>query len=155
MKYIYFNTNLITNFKPKSINPFNNLTHFRKTKNQIFCKNLFMFLILIKYKKSFFFSKSTIFIKPFKKKIYTILRSPYRHKLARHQIMLNRYNIVSSIRINVKKPFSISNFKDCVKIFNFFKNFNTWFESNILYNHKIKFSYSFTYNLNFKINKFN
>lgn len=83
-----------------------------------------MFLILIKYKKLNFFKKSTIFIKPYKRKIYTILRAPYRHKLARHQLVLNRYNIVSSIKIEIKNHFKINNFKNTVKIFNFFKNFN-------------------------------
>lgn len=113
-----------------------------------------MFLILIKFKKSVFFDKSTIFIKPYKKKIYTILRSPYRHKLARHQIVLNRYNIVSSLRIKTNKIFKNNNFKNVLKIFNFFKNFNVWFETNLIYNYKIKFSYLFHYNLNFQIKKF-
>ena len=154
MNYIYFSTNLTTNFKPKHINHFNNLNFFKQTKNQIFCKNLFMFLVLIKYKNKNFFKKSTIFIKPYKKKIYTILRSPYRHKLARHQIVLNRYNIISAIHIKTKKSFLTNNFKNVIKIFNFFKTFNNWFESNIAYNYKTKLSYQFHYNLNFKMNKF-
>lgn len=154
MNYFYFSTSLSTNFKPSYFNSFDNLIFFKKKKNQIFCKNLFMFLILIKYKKTNFFDKSNIFIKPYKRKVYTILRSPYRHKLARHQIVLNRYNILSSIRLKVDKYFVINNFNDVKKIFYFFKKFNNWFESNIIYNYKINFSFIFTYNSNFLLNKF-
>lgn len=154
MNYIYFSTYLTTNFKPKHINNFNNLNFFKKNKNQIFCRNLFLFLLLIKYKKNFFFDNSSILIKPYKRKIYTILRSPYRHKLARHQLVLNRYYITSSIRLKNNNIFKTTNFKNIIKLFNFFKTFNFWFESNIISNYKIKFSYSFYYNFNFKLTNF-
>lgn len=113
-----------------------------------------MFLLLIKYKKKTFFDKSSIFIKPYKRKIYTILRSPYRHKLARHQIILNRYNIISSIRLVAKNVFLTKNFNNLIKIFSFFKKFNIWFESNLIFNYKIKFSFLFKYNCNFYIKNF-
>lgn len=114
-----------------------------------------MFLILIKYKKNNFFDKSNIFIKPYKRKIYTILRSPYRHKLARHQLVLNRYNIISIIRLKTNKYFILKNFKSLIKLFNFFKTFNVWFESNLIYNYKIKFSFIFSFDYNFNFKYFN
>lgn len=136
------------------LNKFNNVNFFKKNKQQIFCRNLFLFLILIKYKNRNLFNKSSIFIKPYKKKIYTILRAPYRHKLSRHQIVLNRYNIVSSLRLKTIKIPSAKNFSNVVYFYNFFKKFNIWFESNIIYNYKTKISYCFKYNYNFKIKNF-
>lgn len=98
-------TNLVTNFKPFFFENYNNFSFLGKNKNQIFCKNFFVYLLLLKYKKNHFFSKSSIFVKKYKKKVYTILRAPYRHKLARHQFHLNRYEINSSIKIPLKNPF--------------------------------------------------
>ena len=103
---------------------FNKLTFFKKNKKQIYCKNFFLFLLLLKYKKNSIFSKSTIFIKPYKKKIYTILRSPYRHKLTRHQLVLNRYEIVSSIKIEMQKKIIINNFSSFLKLFYNLKSYN-------------------------------
>lgn len=116
--FIYFKTNLITNFKPSvlvkakefnfsSINKKNNSNE--KLKNQIYCKNFLIYLLLIKYKNLNFLNSSCIFIKKLKKKIYTILRSPYRHKLARHQIVLNRYEINSSISLKLSYKITINN----------------------------------------------
>lgn len=154
MNNFYFSTYLTTNFKPKYINDFSNINIFKKNKNQIFCRNLFLFLILIKYKNKKLVNNSTVFIKPYKKKIYTILRAPYRHKLARHQIVLNRYEIVSTIKIKSDSIFNTKNFNDILKLFVFFKNFNTWFESNVIYNYKTKTSYMFNYNYNFLIKNY-
>jgi hypothetical protein len=137
------------------MNKFNSLNLFKSNKNQIFCRNLFLFLILIKYKNKNLLDKSTVFIKPYKKKIYTILRAPYRHKLSRHQLVLNRYNIISSIKMKTNNIFFAKNFKNVLEIFNFFKTFNMWFESNIIYNHRIKFSYTFYYDYNFILKNFN
>jgi len=106
------------------MNKFNSLNLFKSNKNQIFCRNLFLFLILIKYKNKNLLDKSTVFIKPYKKKIYTILRAPYRHKLSRHQLVLNRYNIISSIKMKTNNIFFAKNFKNVLEIFNFFKTFN-------------------------------
>lgn len=109
---IYINSNMISNFKPAILNKFSKYNYFIKNqvfdKNQIYCKNFFIFLLLIKYKSSFF-QKSNIFIKKFKKKVYTVLRPPYRHKLSRHQFSINRYEINSSIEINLKKIISFKN----------------------------------------------
>lgn len=154
MNNFYISTNLITNFKPQLLNDFNNPMLFKKNQNQIFCRNFFLFLLLIKYKKINFFTKSTIFIKPYKKKIYTILRSPYRHKLTRHQIALNRYEVLSSIIIKNDKPPVCCNFKNVLNIRRNLTLFNSWFESNIIFNHKIKISFNFFYLNNFIINKF-
>jgi len=124
LNFFYFSTHLTTNFKPTHIKKFNSINFFKKTKEQVFCRNLFLFLILIKYKNKNLFNKSSVFIKPYKKKIYTILRAPYRHKLSRHQIVLNRYNIISSLRLKTKKIPISKNFKNVIYLYNFFKKFN-------------------------------
>lgn len=153
--FIFLSTHLITNFKPKILKNFNKLNFFKKNKKQIFCKNFFLFLLLLKFKKHTIFSKSTIFIKPYKKKIYTILRSPYRHKLTRHQLVLNRYEIVSSIKIKIENKIIISNFVNFLKLFNTLSKYNLWFESNIISNHKFKFQCNLFYKNNFKLSLFN
>lgn len=107
----------MTNFKPQIFSNFNKIEFFKKNKNQIFCKNFFMFLLLLKYKNNIFFQKSSIFIKPSKRKVYTILRSPYRHKLARHQISLKRYEIKSTIKMQIHKNINIKNFNQLKLIF--------------------------------------
>lgn len=105
---IYMNSNLITNFKPNFLKNFNNLELFKKNKTQIYCRNFFIYILLLKYNKNLF-SKSNIHIKKQKKKVFTILRSPYRHKLARHQIALNRYHINISLVIKINKKIKIIN----------------------------------------------
>ena len=126
----------------------------KKNKKQIFCKNFFLFLLLLKYnqtKNGFY--KSSIFIKPYTKKILTLLRSPYRHKLTRHQMVLNRYHIASSIRLKTNIPF-LKNFKSIISIFKKINEINFWFESNIISNHRFKFSFNFKYKNNFFIKNF-
>ena len=119
---ILISTDLTTNFKPQFLKNFKKIQFFDKKRVQIFTKNFFLFLLILKYKNSVF-SNSTIFIKPFKKKIYTILRSPYRHKLTRHQISLNRYEIRSSIKFKVSKKIIFKNFKSIINLFNNLKRY--------------------------------
>lgn len=146
-------TDLITNFKPNFLLSFNKIDFLKIKTNQIFCKNFFLFLLLLKYKVNFF-SKSTIFVKPYKKKIFTILKSPYRHKLARHQISLKRYEIKSTIKF---KMIDSPKFKNFSSIIIFFKNVNkylNWFESNIIFVHKSKINFNFFYKNNFMLNDY-
>lgn len=145
--YIYISSNLITNFKPyTSIN----INKIKKNDKQIYCKNFLMYLILLKYKNNIFI-KSNIHIKKYKKKIYTILRSPYRHKLARHQIALNRYNINFSTYIKINSDLKIKNFKKLLSFLKILKNFSNLFESNLIYTTNMFFSIPIKYNKIFKI----
>lgn len=109
--------------------------------------------MLLKYKNNFFY-KSTVFVKPTKRKVYTILRSPYRHKLARHQLTLIRYNINFSLKIKVETVTQCNNLNNLKNILNSLKKLNSWFESNIVYNHKINFSFPFFLKKNFLILNF-
>lgn len=108
-----------------------------------------MFLILLKFNKNIFI-KSNVHIKKYKKKVYTILRSPYRHKLARHQISLNRYNINFSTSIKIKNDLKIKNFNNLIKLLKFLKNFNNFFESNLIYTTNTIFCVPIKYNAVFQ-----
>lgn len=159
---IFISNDFLTNFKPNSAIILKNISFFKKKKHEIFCKNFFLFIILIKYSKKNIkntsnfctFNRLNFFVKPLKKKLYTILRSPYRHKLARQQFYILRYSIKLSIKIKIK-PFFLKNFKELLNIFLKFKKIGSFIETNILYNHKKFFSFNFTFDKNFKIKMFN
>ena len=152
--YLYISNNFITNFKPSLINNFKNYNNFKHKNKQKYCKNFLIYLLLFKYKNSTFFKKSEIFIKKHKKRVYTILRSPYRHKLARHQIYLNRYKINFSLIIPLKYLLFLKNFNNFLKIINILKNFSNVFESNIIYINNINISLPFFYDNIFIIGKY-
>lgn len=152
---------MITNFKPTNFNSFynNNLNDILNNKNnlnnnQIFCKNFLIFIMLLKYKNSFFI-KNKFFVKKYKKKVTTILRSPYRHKLARHQISLNRYSLNFSFCITLKKPIKFENNHNLVIFINYLKKIKKLFESNIIYINNSNFNFPIKNSNNFKLKNYN
>lgn len=150
---LYISNNFITNFKPNIINDSNNMSYFKnKKKNHKYCKLFLIYIILFKYKNSIFFKKSNVFVKKFKKNVFTVLRSPYRHKLARHQIFLNRYKINFSLKIPLKKKLICNNFYEVLKILYFFKKIDGVFESNLIYISNLKLSFKVFYNKIFIFN---
>ena len=155
---IYYSNDFVTNFKPNNLKNFNNLTFLKKNKTQIFCKNFFLFILLLKYRNNhsnkFNFKKCSFHIKPTKKKVYTILRSPYRHKLARQQFFLLRYFIKFSLKIIFSKNFIFNKYINIIDLFYKLKEFNDVFETNIIYNHKKKLSFNFFFNCNFILKNF-
>lgn len=162
--FIYVKTNLITNFKPNTLIFFKQLEFFKneenlnnkyKNTNRIYCKNFLLFILLLKYNNNFIYENSSIHIKKFKKKVFTILKSPYRHKLARHQISINRYEICSSICIPLNSQIVFFNWDKFFKFFNYIKTFNNIFESNIIYINSIKIKFYFKYKNNFCFKNFN
>lgn len=113
----------ITNFKPSDFNNFKKLNFFKNdNKKKLISRNFFLFLFLIKYinvKNKFNIS---LFIKPTFKKFITLLRAPYRHKLARHQFIFSRYFVLFTINTplnNIQVNFNI----DLIKIINLIKSF--------------------------------
>lgn len=139
----------ITNYKPKS-----NLTSLKflytsiNNKNTIHCRNFFLFLLLLKHTNSLN-TKSKFFIKPYSRNVFTFLRSPYRHKLARHQVCIQRYEIHSSIVFYLNKKIIFEKLEDFFLFFSTFKSISGWFETNIIYQHKIKANFVFFYKNNF------
>jgi hypothetical protein len=128
----------LTNFKPSNFLTFKNYKLFKnKNSSRIISRNFFLFLLLLKYSNKTNFFNTTIFVKPFYKKLFTILRAPYRHKLSRHQFVLSRYSIVFTINFNLEKIM----FKNITEILFFLKNikkYYIWFESNIVQQHQTK-----------------
>ena len=113
-----------TNFKPSNFLNFKNYKLFKnKNNSKIISRNFFLFLLLLKYSNKTNFFNTTIFVKPFYKKILTILRAPYRHKLSRHQFILSRYSILYTINFNLEKI----NFKNISEILYIMKNIKKFY----------------------------
>jgi hypothetical protein len=124
-KKIVFSINYITNFKPNFINSSKNLTFFNKDTNKIILnKSFFLFLISIRFlRRKSFFNKNTLFVKKYKKNIQTLLRPPYRHKLSRHQLILNRYYIVHNMEYFFYDFLYLNNFSELLYLIKNFKHF--------------------------------
>lgn len=145
----------ITNFKPSFFLNFRNLKLFKnKNKSKLISRNFFLFLLLLKYSdQNNKHLNTTLFVKPFFKKLLTILRAPYRHKLSRHQFVLCRYSVILNINFNTN-IIKFSNISEILFILNNIKFFYVWFESNIVYQHQSKIFLNIFYENNFKIKNY-
>jgi hypothetical protein len=122
-------------------------------KNKIICKNYIVFVLFL---KNFFKNKKiTFFMKPVTKSNITLLRSPYRHKLTRHQITLNRFLFDLKLCFPLKKSIEIENASEIGNMVKDLNTFITSFETNICNQHKIKFIVKYKYNNFFNINHVN
>lgn len=108
LKKVTVSNLFVTNFKPKT-NFKSFILNKSKKQNRIFSKNFFLFLLLIKFNNKTRINKMSLFVKKCKKNVYTTIRSPYRHKLARHQLSMQRYCICTTIFFKLKKsPFFLN-----------------------------------------------
>lgn len=153
-----FNLNYICNFKPQLItlnnNALNMYVRLRKN-NHILCRNLFLFLLYLKYcYKNKIFSNLSIFIKPKKNHRETILRAPYRYKLGRYQLGLSRYLILCSFSFKKFDIISVSNLNHILIFNSICKKFYPWLESNICFQHKVTYSFYIIYSNNFLISNY-
>lgn len=142
-----------TNFKPSDFLFFNDYKLFKNRNNEkIISRNFFLFLILLKHTNldTPYIFNTSIFVKPNYKKFITLLRAPYRYKLARHQFMMSRYYVLFSLNINFENLF-FNNVKDIINFLKISKNFYFWFESNIVSQHQTKVNIKFFFNTNFLI----
>jgi len=131
-----------TNFKPSNFLNFKNYRLFKnKNNSKIISRNFFLFLLLLKYSNNNCFN-TTIFVKPFYRKFFTVLRAPYRHKLSRHQFILNRYSILYTINFNLEQ-IHFNNISEILYFLKNIKKFYIWFESNIVQQHQSKIFFSF------------
>lgn len=134
-----------TNFKPASFLNFRNYRLFKnKNNSKIISRNFFLFLLLLKYSNNNDYFNTTIFVKPFYRKILTVLRAPYRHKLSRHQFILSRYSVLYTINFNLQKIY-FSNISEILYFLKNIKKFYIWFESNIVQQHQSKILLSFLF----------
>ena len=153
---ITFNVNYITNFKPDFTNVSNNSDLFKfYNKDRIISRNFFLFMSSMKFfNQKSIFNKSNIFVKKFKKNVQTILRSPYRHKLTRHQLIINRYSVIQKFEYILKNDININKISDLSYLIKTVKKLYIWFESNIVHHHKVMFFFNFNFKNNFLLNKF-
>jgi len=147
--------NFITNFRPINTNINSNFFFKIKSKNRIMCRNFILFLLLITYlKKNNFFLNFSFFVKPFFKKSNIILRAPYKNKLSRHHLSYNRYNLLIKFNFNLYSIINLINLSDLTFFIKKVKSFFLWFESNICYQHKIKFIFNINFKNNFLLKKY-
>lgn len=123
-KNIKISISYTTNFKPSNFLNFKDYKLFKnKNNSRIISRNFFLFLLLLKYSNKVNNFNTSIFVKPFYKKVLTVLRAPYRHKLSRHQFILSRYSILYTINFNLNKII----FTDLSEIIYFLKNFKKFY----------------------------
>jgi len=147
--------NFITNFRPISTNVNSSFFFKAKTKNRIMCRNFILFLLLISYlKNNSFFLNFSFFVKPLFKKSVVILRAPYKNKLSRHQLSYNRYSLMLRFNLKLNNLITLNKVSDLIFLIKKIKSFFLWFESNICYQHKIKFNFNLKYINNFLLKKY-
>lgn len=123
-------------------------THLSKKNTKILsekinCKNFIIFFILVKH--IFKDSKISYFNKP-KKSVFSsinVLRGPYKNKMSRHQINLSRYFFDIKLILKLDKNLNFTDLKSVSNFLNLFKNFYSFFESNLVYQHKSSFIFFF------------
>jgi len=147
--------NFITNFRPINTKINSNFFFRVRSKNRIMCRNFILFLLLISYlKNNIFFLNFSFFVKPFFKKSAVILRAPYKNKLSRHQLSYSRYNLMLKFNLKLNDFLIFNQIGDLFFLVTKIKSFFLWFESNICYQHKIKFNFNIKYIDNFLLKKY-
>jgi len=135
----------VTNFQPNS-----NIETLTKTtnkgvfkNNKIFCKNFIIFVVLLR--RMLKTSTPTVFVKPTYKNTYNILRAPYKNKISKHQICLSRFYMNISFKIRFNEFIFLNNIDSLFFIVKRLKNFYSFFETNISYQHRsiLMFYFSF------------
>lgn len=144
--FIKISLKYITNFNPNFlIKPSNlNTNHYKNKNDRINCKNFILFFLLIK--NIFKNEKINFFIKPKKSNLYNILRAPYKNKMSKHQITFNRFYFNISVFLFLKNPIKFDNIYSLSNFIFFLKNFYSFFESNICFQHKSTINFSFYLN---------
>ena len=152
-KNFYITNTYLTNFKPRSNLSISKFV-FEEKSETIFCKNFLLFILLLKYSSLENNLDTSFFVKHTKKNVYTSLRSPYRHKLARHQFWVHRYQINANFFFYMKKKINFSNISELFYFFDNLKSLSGWFETNLVYQHKIKIKFYFNFKNNFILNNY-
>lgn len=158
--HVYCKFNLTTNFSPnltKDLYSYSFLTYKKLKKVKILCKNLIIFILCVR--EAIFFDKRNLgdwkfkfYTLPTHKTLYTLLRAPYRYKLAKNQLMFKRYNFLFSAKKLINPP-QIININQAGEFLNYFIISSGFFETNIAYQKKssikfpVKCSNYFKYNI--------
>lgn len=140
----------LSNFKPNTSVAKNFNFNY---KNKIISKNFILFIFFLK--NSFKKKNVSLFIKPYKHSNLTILRSPYRHKLTRHQLTFNRFYLDVNLTFPLKNFLNVDSNNEIFNIVNDLNNFLHSFETNVCNQHKIQVIFNFNNNNFFNLNKYN
>lgn len=136
---MHFTSNFAPNINKAKIN----------NKKKIFLKNFFIFVLLLKNSNNI--KNVSIFIKPKQRRSLVMLRAPYRYKLARLHLTVNRYNIAVHLKIKISESF---NFNSILQNHNNFTNLGKSFESIFIHQKKYTFSFKIVDKTNYLLNSF-
>jgi len=101
--------------------------------------------------KTLFNSGVKYFVNPKKQSNITILRSPYRHKLTRHQLTFSRYTTNVSMDLRLVNNLVITKNSQITSLISEIKNYSNSFETNVLNQHRIKIIAVYKYSDFFKL----
>lgn len=137
----------LTNFNPNFfLKPGNLNKNYSSSSEKINCKNFILFILLLKYIFKKRNNNVSIFVKPKKSNLYNILRAPYKNKMARHQISFSRFFFNVTVKLDLENNVVFNNIPNLTSFLFFLKNFYSFFESNVCFQHKS--SINFKFNLN-------
>ena len=144
----------VTNFQPNSnielLTKVTNKGIFKN--NKIFCKNFIIFIILLR--RMMKTSTPTVFIKPTYKNTYNILRAPYKNKISKHQICLSRFYMNVSFNLQLTDFLLFKNIGAVLFFLKKLKNFYSFFETNISYQHRSVIIFYFSFGEFFTLDKY-
>ncbi len=123
----------LCNFRP-------NWTFKKRFNKKIFAKNFIVFLLFLKFFKK---HKSSVFIKPFKKKVLAVLKAPHGFKTSRHLINFSRYEI--SLLLKFNKTIYKENLLNCTSFFNNLFKIVRRIDSSLCSQKSIKISFNFNF----------
>lgn len=145
MNKIALNLTYFTNFKPNLLlsDEFN--FEINNKQNAIFCKNFLIFILLMRTLAAKKNINISLFVKPQKKSLQTLLRPPYRHKLSRHQLTIHRFFIAVKFQFILNSAINITNLDQLYFFISEIKKYYSFFETNICYLHRSKIQFFMFY----------
>jgi hypothetical protein len=145
----------LSNFRPSNTISTDFNFEVNRNKERISCKNFLIFMYLMNYfHKKNNYKLVTIFVKPKKSSLLTILRSPYRHKITRHQLTFCRYYILLTISLD-RYCRNFNNFFEIINFYNEINRYLIFVETNVITQHQFKIQLFFKLKNYFNLNKLN
>jgi len=152
---LHLSLHYVTNFQPNCTPSFlkNSQTEIKRNLNsKVFCKNFLIFLIIIRNVLGG--NNPKFFIKPNYSNTINILRAPYKNKISKHQVCLSRYFIVVKFKLSCDNFFCFNNLNSLVFFINQLKEFYSFFETNICFQHRSVLFFNFFYQDFFKLTNY-
>lgn len=130
-----------------------------KLKNKIYSKNLIMLLLVIHFnkairKKEHRFGKIRTLVLPKKQTKFTLLRAPYRYKVARIHLKYVRYFIVISFEIKMTVISDITKVSSLLNHISHLNALSNLYDTTFCRTHSARVSYPVIFKKNFQIDCF-